>query len=253
MAINSSSDLPPLVQFCHFTAEDLTMLATLHSSEPDQTLITALHETGFPENLGILMTSTQGLWALDFMERALTTIPEPVDKSSLDELAVDYAGIYLNYSFKVSPEESVWLDEENLTHQDAMFQVREVYQQHGLTAADWRKVPDDHLVLELQFIAYLLENGQDEGALRESGGFLDKHLLRWLPLFATRIAARCDTPYYAGLASLTAAYCEELRDTIVKILGEPRPDPKEIEERMKPKIEAQPQPVPFVPGVGPTV
>ncbi len=242
------SDQPTLAQFCQFTAEDLTMLAALHSSEPDQALITALHDTGFPENLGVLLRGEPGLWAIDFMDRALTTIPEPADKSALDDLAADYASIYLNYAIKVSPEESVWLDEENLTHQEPMFQVRDVYQQHGLTAADWRKMPDDHLVLELQFIAYLLEGGQNEDALRESAKFLDEHLLRWLPSFAQRIAARCDTAYYAGLASLTAAYCEELRDTIVDILDEARPDPEEIEKRMKPKVESQPQEVPFVPG-----
>jgi len=65
-------------------------------------------------------------------------------------------------------------------------------------------------------------------------------VLRWLPLFSNRVAHRCATSFFAGIATLTAAYCEELRDLMAELLEEPRPTEEEVEQRMK--IDAPPLP-----------
>jgi hypothetical protein len=82
---------------------------------------------------------------------------------------------------------------------------------------------------------------------------LDEHLLRWVDDFALRVASRCETRLYAGLALLTAAYLEELRDLLAEILGVPRPSPEEVAERLRPD---RPAPVevegPYLPGVAPS-
>jgi TorA maturation chaperone TorD len=134
--------------------------------------------------------------------------------------------------------------------QAPMFQVREIYRRHGLGVADWRKRSEDHLVVELLFVARLLQNAQAD-SLGEAARFMDEHLLRWLPQFGERVAKRCATPFYAAAAWLTAAYCDELRDCLAEIMGEPRPSAEEIEARMRPKA-AQTVPVKFVPGVAPS-
>ena len=43
---------------------------------------------------------------------------------------------------------------------------------------------------------------------------LDDHLLRWLPDFAARIAARTAHPFYAALAHLTVVWCRSFRDLL---------------------------------------
>ncbi len=231
-------------------AADLVTLASLHHVEVDDRMLVDLALVSFPRELGLKLKSPKAVEAVKFMVDALIDLPLPVPKATLDELAADYAAIYLNHDYSASPYESVWLDEENLVMQAPMFQVREFYRRHGLGVADWRNRSDDHLVIELLFIASLMQSGQPD-ALAEAAHFMDEHLLRWLPQFGERVAKRCATPFHAAACWLTAAYCDELRDLLAKILGEPRPSPEEIEARMRPQI-VQAVPVKFVPGVAPS-
>ncbi len=239
--------------FCQVVADDLAMLASLHDKEPDEVFLQALREDGFPDGLGLKLIGENGLLAVDLMKQGLATLPDPIDEATLDELAADYADIYLNYGIQASPEESVWIDEENLICQDTMFQVRSWYESHGLAAPDWRMRPDDHLVLELQFLSHLFDNEPTEDSLREAAQFMDEHLLRWLANFGNRVGQRCATSYFAGIATLTSVYCDELRDLLANILNEPRPGQEEIDERMAPGREREEVAVSFVPGIGPAV
>ncbi len=242
-----------LNRFFNIVAEDLRMLSALHTREPDADLIQVLREEQFPQGLGLKLTSELGREACDVVADALKMLPNTPDQKALDELAADYASIYLNHRIQASAEESVWIHEENLTYQDSMFQVREWFTRYGMSVPDWRVRPDDHLVFELEFIGLLLSADVDRERLRETGRFMDEHLLRWLMDFSERVAARCDTPYFASIAMLTGVYCEELRDLIADVLDEPRPSKEEMDERMKPVRTAESVPVSFVPGVGPAV
>jgi len=242
-----------LSRFFNIVAEDLRMLSALHTREPDADLIRVLRDEQFPQGLGLKLTSELGRQACGVVADALKMLPDTPGQKVLDELAADYAGIYLNHRIQASAEESVWIDEENLTYQETMFQVREWYTRYGKSVPNWRIRPDDHLVFELEFIGLLLSAEVDRERLRETGRFMDEHLLRWLMDFAERVAARCDTPYFASIAMLTGVYCEELRDLIADVLDEPRPSKEEMDERMKPVRTAESVPVAFVPGIGPAV
>ena len=242
-----------LLELCHAIMDDLNMLASLHNVEPDSNLLEALRCEKFPSGLGLKLESDKGHQACEFMALALSDLPQSIDEGTMNLLAADYASIYLNHSIQASPEESVWIDEENLTYQDTMFQVRGWYAQHGLATPNWRIRPDDHLVLELQFIAHLISTGVTQARLGEAARFMDEHLLRWLMPFAERVAARCETPYFAAVAMLTGIYCEELRDLLAEILNEPRPSQEEIDQRMQSKHKPEPVPVKFMPGLGPAV
>ena len=135
-----------------------------------------------------------------------------------------------------------------------MFDVRTWYEAYGLEIPNWRQRPDDHLVYELQFIARILDKDESLETLEQAATFMDEHLLRWLGNFGERVLVRCDTQYFAGVAAITAAYCEELRDILAEVLEQPRPSREDIEQRMKPKQTQQEEmPVQFMPGMGPVV
>jgi len=242
-----------LRRFRDRVAEDLRILAALHDREPDVALAGELRAIDFPRSLTLPLASGPAQEALFVMEQSLALLPPEADEQVLDELAADYAGIYLNYSIGASPEESVWIDEDGLICQDSMFQVRQWYESFGLRAPDWRTRPDDHLVYQLQFIAHMLEQDEERQILEQVATFMDEHLLRWLGSFAERVMQRCDTPWFAGVAGVTAAYAEELRDTLAEILQQPRPTAEEIEERMQPRRAVEEVPVTFMPGMGPVV
>lgn len=241
-----------LDRFQEAVVDDLRGLARLHDREPDRALLSSLRAVGFPGSLGLRLHSPSGREACQVMAQAIDALPDPLGDDDLDRLAVDFAEIYLNYGLRASPNESVWLDRDGLERQEPMFRVREAYRRHGLAVEDWQKRADDHLVLQLTFVAHLLEQTGERELLRETAAFLDEHLLRWVPQFATRVATRCATQFFAGLALLTSAYLDELRDVVAAVLEEPRPTPDEIEARGHPEATATPGgPTRYVPGVGP--
>jgi putative dimethyl sulfoxide reductase chaperone len=229
-------------------AEDAEALAALHDRELTTETIAVLREVGFPANLGLLPAGEQSLEAWCLMAAAL----QETDTAQRDLLAVDYAAIYLTGAYGASPCESVWTDDDHLVCQEAMFALRAIYTAAGLAAEDWRRRPDDHLVLQLLFIAHALRCSGGPDELRRLAAMLDEHLLRWLPDFATRVAARAETPFFAVLGRLTFAWCEQLRELLAESLGEPRPTREEIEARLKPQRRVEAAPLAYMPGATPS-
>jgi len=238
-------------------AADLRMFALLHDRELDGDRILALWEDGYEDFLGLRLVGEAGRRSLALLRAGLTDIPAAMDAATLDLLAADFADIYLTHGLRASPCESVWLDEDGLVMQGPMFELRDWYRRHGLAVADWRKRSDDHLVHQLLFLAHLSAPDAEEerGAdLAEVARFLDEHLLLWIDRFAERVANRCQTRFYAGLALLTAAYLDELRELLVGVAHVPRPTQEEVEARRRPRPAvpvAVPPPSTFVPGSGP--
>jgi TorA maturation chaperone TorD len=191
-------------------AEDLRALAWLHACERSPQTLAALYANGFPATLTLVTRHDPWLRCMDAALKALAGAPcddeeqASIPASSEDDLAADFAAIYLTHALRASPHESVWRDEDHLMLQQPSFAVRAFYRRHGLQAADWRQRADDHLVTELEFTALLLERGE----LKEAARFLNTHLMTWLPSFATRVAQRAATPFYAALAGITLTACE---------------------------------------------
>jgi len=244
-------DAELLRDFRTAAAQDLTDLAALHDREVDAAALDRLRAALEPGLLRLRLVNEDSRAALLLLGEALAGLPGVIDDALADALAADYADIYLTYGLRASPNESVWLDEDNLAMQAPMFEVRALYQRHGLQVPNWRQRADDHLVHELQFLAHLLDPDTGD-TLGEAAAFLDEHLLLWVPDFSARVAQRCATPFYAGLAAVTAVYLDELRELLERILGEPRTPREEIEERRRRARESDPAPAAFVPGSAPT-
>ncbi|MDR2155855.1 MAG: molecular chaperone TorD family protein [Burkholderiaceae bacterium] len=190
-------------------AEDLRTLAWLHASERTPRVLAELYANGFPATLTLVAPGDPWLRAMDAALTALASTRCDDERSELpasseDDLAADFAAIYLTHALRASPHESVWRDEDHLMLQEPTFAVRAFYRRHGVQAADWRLRADDHLVTELEFVALLLERGE----LKEAARFLKTHLLAWLPSFAARVSQRAATPFYAALAAITLTACE---------------------------------------------
>ncbi|MCU7959025.1 MAG: molecular chaperone TorD family protein [gamma proteobacterium symbiont of Bathyaustriella thionipta] len=253
--MNDAENTAIKTEFRDLLTLDLELLADLHDREPDELLIAELLRMEFPSCLCLKLEDENGKKALELMRNALSLLQSKAGKGELDELAADYASIYLNHGVQASPEESVWLDEDGLICQDSMFQVRSWMKRYALQVKNWRIRPDDHLVYQLLFIAHLLSVDDAPASLKDAADFMDEHLLRWLGDFSQRVVQRCATPYYAGVAALTAVYAETLRDLLSEILGQPRPDIKEIEARMQKEktLGQESAPTCYVPGAGPAV
>lgn len=190
-------------------AEDLRLLSWLHVQERSLETLLKLAAGGFPEGLAIGDTAESAA-----MRNTLATLAKAADPvAQSDDLAADFAAIYLTHGYRVSPCESVWHDEDHLAWQEPTFAVRDWYRRYDLAVSDWRALPDDHLAHQMEFVAWLLEKNEAEAAAR----FMDAHLLTFLPDFCTLIAERAATDFYRTLAGITRATVAALRQQLPEV------------------------------------
>ena len=94
--------------------------------------------------------------------------------------------------------------------------VRQTYLEWRVAPMQMGRVPDDHIALELGFMAHLsqaacqaLEEKDDHKlakALEAGCQFLTDHLSSWVPRFCADLSQASREPFFQGLASLTSNY-----------------------------------------------
>ena len=120
--------------------------------------------------------------------------------------------------------ESVYFSEKRLMFQEQTLQIREWYARFGLQAERINKEPDDHIGLEMLFIAHLASlalqaiEQNDEPKLNEilqaQREFLSDHLLRWGPVWAKLVKQHAATDFYRGIAHLTHGALLAIAETL---------------------------------------
>ena len=191
-------------------AELLGLLIRLHDREADAELIAQLRAAEAPALFDALFAGDDN-GAAAMLAAALDDLGQPPDVEALDEMAADFADLYLTNGHRTTPTGSVWMTEDHLQRQEPMFEVREWYVHYGLKVPNWRIRSDDHLVHELQFVHHLLAIGSVD-ALGDAAHFLDKHVLGWAPDFCDQAAQRVRTQFLAGVAAVTGNFLVALRD-----------------------------------------
>lgn len=233
-------------------AGDLNFLVRFHDREIDREFIEGLRKGTFSDFLSVVLESGACERALADMEKALAMLSGQTDQKLIDDLASEYANIYLCHNYRIAPTGSVWLTEEKLERQEPMFAVRDWYKKYGVSVPDWRVRSDDHIAHELQFLGYLCELGTS-ASLADAAAFMDECMLVWIPDFATAVDERAHEPIYKASAQLTAAYLEELRDHLEAVTGVARPVPEETTKKAGRKQNTTLYDIdedrPFVPGV----
>ena len=135
------------------------------------------------------------------------------DPAQLDALTWDFNRLFVGPGEMLAPPwESVHRSKTKLTFQESTLQVRALYEAFGVHAPALHREPDDHLALELAFLATLSERaveasdrGDDdqlEGCLRAQQAFLRDHLLAWAPACLALVETHAETDYYRGAARL---------------------------------------------------
>ncbi len=149
-----------------------------------------------------------------------------------DELAADYAHLFLGPGALLAPPwESVYFNDERLVFQVQTSQVRAWYRRFGLEAANDGREPEDHIGLELAFVAHLsglgltaLEAGDDAAfteTLEALRAFLNTHLLKWAPAWCRQVEAGASTAFYQAAARITRGVLAELSKQPA-LVGAPR-------------------------------
>ena len=164
--------------------------------------------------------------ALDAMRAALAG----VDEQALELLAVTFDRVFFGMGPLTArhafPYESVYTSDRGIMMQDAYAQVVRAYREQHLTKDASFTEPEDHLAVELAFMATLADRaaaflgagdatGDDaaDQTVRQSLAFAQGHLLNWVDRFCIDLDASASVDgadgFYPALACFTAAFVRE--------------------------------------------
>jgi putative dimethyl sulfoxide reductase chaperone len=211
-------------------------LARPYREEVDRDLLNELAQFDIPADTGVP--------GIDQGFQLLARYLGAVNETTLSDLAADYTRIFLgagpNESGNAFPYESVYTSPRGLLMQEARDQVVELYRQEGLQRSADLRDPEDHLALELEFVALLCQKtakalqAQDRGAtahcLSAQNHFLEKHLLPWVPRLCTDIVRIAATDFYKAIAAITASYLAIDQNLVADLLVVQEP-PSRADER----------------------
>lgn len=141
--------------------------------------------------------------------------------SIMSDLLTDWTRLFAGGGLApIAPWESVYYTEERVLFSESTLDVRAWYRRFGLEPANLYHEPDDHIGLELLFLAHLahlglaaLEEGDEEALERAVQGqrdFCRQHLLVWAPTWCDQMVGLAFTDYYRGLALVVRGALVEL-------------------------------------------
>ena len=186
------------------------LLSRLYRTEADEALLENLKALVLPEENEDLK---QG--AADLRNYLATRGP-----GAAEELAVDYAAVFLAAGSAEGaaalPCESVYTGPKRIFMQEAWEQVSRLYAEKGLGKDDASSdLMEDHIALELAFMAWLIDNG----TLQEQKAFLENHLLNWLPAFAADVEQYGRTPFYKAVTKIALGFLRLEQELLAALCG----------------------------------
>lgn len=213
-----------LVDFCENRARVYALLSRCYEKELDTAFAAELAEAARVE-------SDDPALAEGFA--ALQADLAGCDDGQLELLAVVFDRVFFGMgprsAQKAFPYESVYTSEGGLMMQEAYAEVLHVYRGAGFAKNPGFKEPEDHLAVELAFMALLcgraveaLRAGDEAGAerqLRAQREFLCDHLLNWIDRFTADVRKAAEDGFYFDLATFTEDFLTADAAELAEVLG----------------------------------
>lgn len=197
-------------EYMNSRAKRYQFLSTLFRDEISLELIKAMQKDEFLDGFN---ESVTGCGFLDLINGAevMTRCLKNNDAEKLQkELSYDYADIFLNAGANpVFPYESCHVTGEPVVMQKPVFELREYFRKAGVHKNSDYKDLEDHVAVQMEFLRYLLENG-NEDLYRD---FFKNKYTKWVSSFCDQLVGSTQTDFYQGLALFTrgAMMCENMR------------------------------------------
>lgn len=199
-------------------ALSLTLLSRALFSEPERAWVdTLIKEQVFSEvPFGSENPDTKD--GLELLQTWSREYKDGMSDEDFFDLKQDYTALFVGMvaPMPVPPWESVYLNRDHLVFQEETRQVREWYKRFNLEPEKKFQEPDDHIALELLFLARLaqlaleaIDQGDEDRVdelLQAQADFLSQHLLRWGIIWSGRVIEHANTDYYRGLGYLSQGF-----------------------------------------------
>ena len=186
------------------------LLATIYRREMTSDLLKQIKD---PSMLGVL--SNLGLK----LNNGFLETPE---HQMLEDLAVEYARLFIGPGKHISPHESVHHKREDgrwgQLWGPSTAEVKKIIESAGLSyQSEYTGLPD-HISVELEFMQQVTlaeekawEDGDKDQALaclENEKKFIEKHLAEWIPDFCDKVINGAESPFYRVMAELTKKFIE---------------------------------------------
>jgi TorA maturation chaperone TorD len=186
------------------------LLASVYRQEITADLLNQVKD---PQFLGVLADL-----GIDFTSEFL----QKPDEELLQDLAVEYAGLFLGPGGHISPHESVHHSGGGsgggLLWGESTAEVKKFIESTGLNYdPDYSGLPD-HISVELEFMQQLTlreeqawREEDEDGALnclKTEKKFIEEHLVAWIPAFCDKVMRAAELPFYREMAALTKNFIE---------------------------------------------
>jgi len=144
------------------------------------------------------------------------------EKELLENLAVEYAYLFLGPGKHISPHESVHHQKEGVQSGqlwgELTAEVKRIIESAGLEyKSEFTGMPD-HISIELEFMQHVVQRemqawkaDDDKTALlclKNEKEFVDQHLIPWIPDFCEKVIEASEMPFYREMARLTRSFIE---------------------------------------------
>ena len=150
-ATEEATDLAALAELTAQRSAVYRLLARLYRVEVDEEFLAELKTMRFP--------AATGNTAVDTGYRTIATYLSGADAHAITDLAVDYVRAFIGHGIDAYsaayPFESVYTSPKRLMMQEARDEVLAVYRSEGLDKLPTWKEAEDHIALELEFMAAL--------------------------------------------------------------------------------------------------
>lgn len=157
-------------------------------------------------------------------------LAEPTEVALLAEwLNIEFTRLHIGPSTApVSLYESMYGPSSGMLMGETTIAVRKEYLTTGHISGKPVHIPEDHLAVEVDYLfclsqetLQLVQAGDTEQALRlseEQRGFLQRHVLNWVPDMVTKLKAESREAILTGIGLLTLGWLEEDVETLSELI-----------------------------------
>lgn len=191
-----------------------TAFQSVFGCEPSLAQVAALSDPATSEAFRVLGLQGGDAFQDDGDASAFHALLRDASAGAIERLRAEYLRLLIGPArLPAPPWESAYRGEDRLLLQASTLKVRALYRSRGFLPARYPTVADDHVALELAFLARLsqeaLRMAQAEGAdappdgaaweslERDMASIVDEHLLAWLPAFSRSLTVDDPSGYYA--------------------------------------------------------
>ena len=155
---------------------------------------------------------------------------ETPEHQMLEDLAVEYARLFIGPGKHISPHESVHHKRDDgqwgqLWGQSTA-EVKKFIESAGLSyQSEYTGLPD-HISVELEFMQQVLQREEQAWkaedkemahlCLENEKKFIEEHLAEWIPDFCDKVINQAESPFYRVMAELTKKFIEFEKTEIAK-------------------------------------